>query len=97
MRHMVTMNTKQLLNDCVTASGDRYDFWINFINTLGVRNFAEIGIFRGDFAERMLRSAKCLEKYYMIDPWRNLDSWDKPANANNETIQKPKGAKSFSC
>jgi len=81
------MNTNQLLNESISASGDRYDFWINLINSLGVRNFAEIGIFRGDFAEKMLRGGEYLDKYYMIDPWRNLDSWDKPANANNETLE----------
>jgi len=35
----------------------------------------------------MLRGGEYLDKYYMIDPWRNLDSWDKPANANNETLE----------
>ena len=81
------MNTNQLLNESISASGDRYDFWINLINSLGVRNFAEIGIFRGDFAEKMLRGGEYLDKYYMLDPWRNLDSWDKPANADNETLE----------
>jgi len=83
----VTMNTKQLIDDCTSAAGNRYDFWINFINTLGVRHFIEVGIFRGDFSEKMLRNCECLEKYYMLDPWRNLDDWDKPANANNETLE----------
>ena len=81
------MNTRQLIDNCISVASDRYDFWINFINILGVQNFAEIGIFRGDFAEKMLRNCECLEKYYMIDPWRNLDAWDKPANANNETLE----------
>lgn len=84
---LVAINTRQLVNDCVSAARDRYDFWINFINTLGVHHFAEIGIFRGDFTEKMLRNCECLEKYYMLDPWRNLDEWDKPANTDNGTFE----------
>ena len=81
------MNTKQLIDNSVSAARDRYDFWINLINSNGVRCFAEIGVFRGDFAEKLLRNCDCLEKYYMLDPWRNLDEWDKPANTNNETFE----------
>lgn len=86
-KKLVAIDTRQLINNCVSESRDRYDFWVNFINTLGVQNLAEIGIFRGDYAEKMLQNCECLEKYYMIDPWRNLESWDKPANADNETLE----------
>lgn len=80
-------DTRQLIETCIPVSSDRYGFWINFINTLGVRHAAEIGIFRGDFSELILRNCDCLEKYYMIDPWRHLDAWDKPANTNDETLE----------
>lgn len=83
----MAIDTRQLIDNCITKSRDRYDFWVNIINTLGVRDFAEIGVFRGDFAEQMLQNCESLEKYYMIDPWRNLESWDKPANADNETLE----------
>jgi len=84
---MVVMNTEQLIADCVSAAGDRYDFWVNFIKMRGISHAVEIGIFQGDFAEKMLRNCECLEKYYMLDPWKNLDDWDKPANMNNETLE----------
>lgn len=83
----MTNNTRQSINNCVSNSRDRQDFWVKFNNTVGVRNFAEIGVFRGDFAEVMLRNCPGIEKYYMIDPWRNLDAWDKPANTNTETLE----------
>ena len=82
----VDKSTIQLIDDSCHAAGDRHDFWINFMNTLDVRHAAEVGIFRGDFAEKMLRNCGQIEKYYMIDPWRNLDAWDKPANADNNTF-----------
>jgi len=84
----MTMNTRQLIDACVPVARDRFEFWINFINTLGVRNAVEIGVFRGDFAEQILRNCECLEKYYMLDPWRNLEAWDKPANTNNEIFEQ---------
>ena len=28
-----------------------------------------------------------IEKYTLVDPWRNLDDWEKPANHENNTFQ----------
>jgi len=81
------LNTEQLINDCVSAASDRYDFWARFIDTLGIKHIAEIGVFRGDFAEKILQGCGDIEKYYMLDPWRNLDAWDKPANTNNKNFE----------
>jgi Methyltransferase domain len=81
------MNIKQLIDDSLSAAGNRFDFWVEFINATRAHNIAEIGIFRGDYAENMLRSCVHIEKYYMLDPWRNLDAWDKPANTSNETFE----------
>lgn len=81
------LNTEQLINDCASAASDHYDFWVRFINILGIKHIAEIGVFRGDFAEKILRNCGDIEKYYMLDPWRNLDEWDKPANTNNKTFE----------
>lgn len=83
----MAVNTRQLISDCASRSSNRYEFWINFINALRVRRAVEVGIFRGDFAQKMLQNCESLERYYMIDPWRNLDGWDKPANADNQTLE----------
>lgn len=48
----------------------------------------ELGVYRGDFAETILKECAGLKKYYMIDPWKHLDSWNKPANRNNEIFEK---------
>jgi hypothetical protein len=45
-----------------------------------LRRMAEIGVYRGEFAEAMLRACDSLTKYYMIDPWRHLSGWNKPSN-----------------
>jgi hypothetical protein len=83
----VARDTKQLIEDCASRARDRYELWINLIGALDVRRMLEIGIYRGDFAETMLRNCEGLEKYYMLDPWRNLNDWDKPANASNGILE----------
>ena len=83
----MAINTEQLVQNCISVAEDRYDFWANFINMHGAGRVIEIGVFQGNFAAKMLRNCDCLEKYYMLDPWKNLDDWDKPANMDNETLE----------
>jgi len=47
---------------------------------------AEVGVYRGDFAAELLRRCECLAAYYMIDPWRHLDDWNKPANHEDAVL-----------
>jgi hypothetical protein len=49
---------------------------------------AEIGVFRGDFASQILAGPNSIMKYYMIDPWRHLDDWNKPANEDDNTFER---------
>jgi Methyltransferase domain len=70
------------------ASGvkDRIGFWTAFLVKTRARSVAEIGVFRGVFAEAVLRSCPDVERYYMVDPWRHLDDWNKPANQSSEAF-----------
>ena len=65
----------------------REDFWVDFINTFGLREVAEIGVYRGDFAQALLRRCECLMRYYMVDPWRHLADWNKPANQHDAQLE----------
>jgi hypothetical protein len=49
---------------------------------------AEVGVYRGDFASQLLEQCDSIEKYYMLDPWRHLEDWKKPANKNNDTFEQ---------
>jgi len=40
----------------------------------------ELGAYQGDFAAVLLERCPSIERYYMLDPWRHLDDWNKPAN-----------------
>lgn len=66
---------------------DRFRLWARFIAEKAFRCIAEIGVFRGSFAEKMLASAPCIEKYIMIDPWRFIPSWNKPANRDDQAFE----------
>ena len=80
------MTPDQLSNDLVQISNSatsRVEIWVDFINSKKIAAFAEIGVWRGEFAETILRRCQSIERYYMLDPWRHLEEWNKPANVSN--------------
>lgn len=64
----------------------RAALWQELIKSFDIASMAEIGVFRGTFAEEILKSCTEIKKYYMVDPWRNLENWNKPANRTNEVF-----------
>lgn len=80
--------TEQIIRESVRQSSTRLDLWTHFLQTTKVKNMVELGVYRGDFASELLRQCDFIEKYYMLDPWRNLDNWNKPANKNNDMFEE---------
>jgi hypothetical protein len=74
---------ERIVRDSVDRSHSRFDLWTTFLNATRAHYVAEIGVYRGDFATRILRDCDSVVRYYMIDPWRHLDDWNKPANRSN--------------
>lgn len=70
------------------GSSGRLDFWVAFVNGTQAREVAEIGVYRGAFADRLLRDCPGISTYYMIDPWRHLDDWNKPANRSSDVFER---------
>jgi hypothetical protein len=79
---------EQLLMKCISKSQSRLEFWVELIRSIGVQRMAEVGVYRGDFATGILLSCNCLTRYYMIDPWRHLNDWNKPANHDDSVLQE---------
>ena len=79
---------EQVIRQCVKKSNSRADLWIHLTQFAKVKRMAEIGVYRGDFASQLLRGCDSIEKYYMIDPWRHLDDWNKPANKKDDTFER---------
>lgn len=79
----------------------RIHFWSSFIKKQGLKDICEIGVYRGDFSEKVLRKNSQIKNYYMIDPWRQITGLNKPSNVTddkfnsflNETISKTDFAK----
>lgn len=61
----------------------RLDFWAAFLNWIGARAMAELGVWEGDYARAMLERCPAIERYFLIDPWRQLPSWNKPFNLSD--------------
>lgn len=80
--------TEKIIRDSAKDSNSRFDLWINFLNSTKCNVFAEVGVYRGDFAEKILKKCDLITKYYMIDPWRHLDDWDKPANKESHIFEQ---------
>jgi hypothetical protein len=69
-------------------SQTRFELWATFLDRIDAHKVAEIGIYRGVFSAHMLASCAAIDTYYMIDPWRHLDNWNKPANRDDPAFQQ---------
>jgi Methyltransferase domain len=69
---------------------NRLELWSSLINGMKPKVCAEIGVFRGNFAQHILRNCSTIERYFMLDPWRHLDNWNKPANVADDEFQEIK-------
>ena len=78
---------KEMLNQILKKSNNRCDLWSNFIIKNQLNNITEIGVYKGRFAANLLRSCSCIKNYFMIDPWKNLSDWNKPANHDNKLFE----------
>jgi hypothetical protein len=81
-------SVEQLFKKCISNTQSRMEFWVEFIKSARVRRMAEVGVYRGDFAAEILRHCNDLSRYYMIDPWRHLTDWNKPANHDDSVLEK---------
>lgn len=79
---------EQILRQCISRSKSRLELWVEFILSCGVRQMAEVGVYRGDFAAFMLKRCPGLTGYYMVDPWRHLSDWNKPSNKADAELEE---------
>lgn len=67
----------------------RLPLWKTILKNQGKKLvIAEIGVWQGSFCKFLLKECPNIEKYYLIDPWRHLDSWNKPLNVENQKFDK---------
>lgn len=66
--------------EAVATCTTRPELWSRFLNLTQARTVVEIGVWRGDLSRYLLETCDALERYYLIDPWRNIPDWNKPMN-----------------
>jgi hypothetical protein len=66
----------------------RLELWERLIRVLEPQKVLELGVWRGAFAAHLLAKCASIEKYYMIDSWRNLSSWNKPLNVDDMIFEE---------
>jgi Methyltransferase domain len=66
----------------------RMDLWVSVVQAAAARNVSEIGDFRGNFAAQLLAGCDSIQRYYMVDPWRHLDDWNKPSNKSDKVFER---------
>lgn len=76
------------LSNIIKNVSNRLELWSVFLNIYKLKTIAELGVYKGDFAKEILNKCKSIEKYYMIDPWRNIANWNKPANTSDVEFEK---------
>jgi predicted O-methyltransferase YrrM len=64
----------------------RLELWGRLTNRFQAKTFLELGVYRGTFAEGILRNCPTISRYYMLDPWKHLDAWNKPANVEQASF-----------
>jgi hypothetical protein len=74
--------------DLLVGFPSRRELWATFLDVQKTRVMAEVGVWKGDFAADVLKTASHIEIYYMIDPWANLPDWNKPFNVKPETFDE---------
>jgi Methyltransferase domain len=88
MSVVMTEPADQLIRRCVSNSQSRIDFWAEFIRSTQVESMVEVGVYEGDFAVDILSRCENVSKYYMIDPWKHLADWNKPANQDDGRFER---------
>src|SRR5260221_7793464 len=60
----------------------RQDLWVQIARDIAAHGFMEIGVWTGVFAAHLLGECPAIARYFMVDPWRHLECWNKPFNVD---------------
>jgi hypothetical protein len=72
----------EIVRSATDAPG-RVELWQRVLDLMPARTVCEVGVYRGKFAEQILQGCPGIEKYLLVDPWRHLPDWNKPANRDD--------------
>jgi Methyltransferase domain len=81
-----TMTEHIITRVAASAGLRREEIWVQIIEQSHAKQFLELGVLKGAFAEYILQRCHGIARYYMLDPWRHLEDWNKPANVDQSTF-----------
>jgi hypothetical protein len=70
------------------SAKSRIDLWIEIIRASNVQTMLEVGVWKGEYAQQLLKKCDCIKQYCMIDPWANLPDWNKPFNVSSKVFDE---------
>lgn len=77
-----------MLDKKIINESSRLKLWEDIINHYGFENITEIGVYKAAFTEHMLKNCPSIQKFNMIDPWRNLSDWNKKLNVGQDEFDE---------
>ena len=75
-----------LFKQAADNSSNRMEMHERILREIKAERMLEIGVYKGDFAAFMLKACPSRNTYYMLDPWRTLEDWNKPANKDDDSF-----------
>ncbi|MCK0139923.1 class I SAM-dependent methyltransferase [Aliiroseovarius sp. F47248L] len=85
-------NTRQItiadIAEIAKAAETRIDLITQLVELLDSPTVLELGVWHGEFAKDVLERNSSIKAYYMLDPWRTLDNWNKPFNIDAPEFEK---------
>lgn len=85
---MNTEFSESIITNIAQNSISRESLWSSVVDHVKAKNIVEIGVWKAEFSRFILSGCSSIEKYYMIDPWENLDDWNKPFNVGSNEFEK---------
>ena len=77
----------QLIHSAAGAT-DRVNLWAQVCRGCAAQAVAEVGVWKGEFAQQILSHCPSIKKYYLLDAWRQLEGWNKPANVSDPAFEQ---------
>ena len=81
------MDIDDIITRASQSAPDRFALWSQICDTMSTRTAAEVGVWRGEFSEVILRRCPKIKSYYLLDPWCHLPNWNKPFNVTNSEFE----------
>jgi hypothetical protein len=75
------------LRNLQSRAPTRVGLWKDILATVDVRVAAEFGVWKGNFASKILTNCEFIERYYMVDPWAYLPDWNRAKNVQTENFE----------